>query len=117
MNGLSDGTLARQAASGDRAAFAALYDRFSGEVYGFSVKLLNNPSDAADVTQDVFVRAIEKLPQLREPDRVRAWLFTIARHECFARTKRRSRSMATDPMDLAADMASTSLSPHPTPTG
>ena len=110
MNGVADGTLARQAASGDRAAFAALYDRFNGEIYGFSLRLLSNPSDAADVTQDVFVRAIEKLAQLREPDRVRAWLFTIARHECFARTKRRGRSVATDPIDLAADMASTSRS-------
>jgi RNA polymerase sigma factor (sigma-70 family) len=110
VNGLADGTLARQAASGDRAAFAALYDRFNGEIYGFSLRLLSNRSDAADVTQDVFVRAIEKLPQLREPDRVRAWLFTIARHECFARTKRRGRSMATDPLNLAADMASTSRS-------
>jgi RNA polymerase sigma factor (sigma-70 family) len=110
VNGLADGTLARQAASGDRAAFAALYDRFNGEIYGFSLRMLSNPSDAADVTQDVFVRAIEKLPQLREPDRVRAWLFTIARHECFARTKRRSRSMATDPLDLGAETASTSRS-------
>lgn len=110
MNGVADGTLARQAAAGDRAAFAALYDRFNGEIYGFSVRMLSNRSDAADVTQDVFVRAIEKLPQLREPDRVRAWLFTIARHECFARTKRRSRTMATDPLDLGADMASTNRS-------
>jgi RNA polymerase sigma factor (sigma-70 family) len=110
MNALADGTLARQAASGDRAAFATLYDRFNGEIYGFSQRLLSNPADAADVTQDVFVRAIEKLPQLREPDRVRAWLFTIARHECYARTKRRGRTMATDPLDLAADMASTSRS-------
>lgn len=110
MNGVADGTLARQAAAGDRAAFAALYDRFNAEIYGFSVRMLSNRSDAADVTQDVFVRAIEKLPQLREPDRVRAWLFTIARHECFARTKRRSRTMATDPLDLGADMASTNRS-------
>jgi RNA polymerase sigma factor (sigma-70 family) len=110
VSGQSDGTLARLAAAGDRAAFAALYDRFSGEVYGFSARLLSNPSDAADVTQDVFVRAIEKLSQLREPDRVRAWLFAIARHECFARTKRRSKTMATDPMDLAAEMASANRS-------
>ena len=51
---------------------------------------------ASDVVQDVFCVAATKLGQLRDPTRVKPWLYTIARHEIFRRTKQRSRSTSLD---------------------
>ncbi len=53
--------------------------------------MLGNADDAADVVQDVFCVAAAKLGQLRERDRVKPWLYAIARHEVFRRSKRRRR--------------------------
>src|ERR1700758_79822 len=47
------------------------------------------PNDAADAVQDTFVIAASKLAGLRNPERLRAWLFTVARNECLHRLKSR----------------------------
>ncbi len=101
---LSDADLARQAAAGDRAAIAALYDRFAPELYRCCAGLLHNPADADDAVQDTFVQAVQHLGSLREPERVRAWLFSIARRTCWARSSQRSRSTPADPVALEIDL-------------
>src|SRR3978361_1166831 len=77
MSGADDATLARAAASGDRAAFAEIYDRYAARLHDFSVGMLRDRDAAADCVQDVFVTAATKLVQLREPDRLRSWLYAI----------------------------------------
>ena len=56
--------------------------------------------DAADVMQDVFVVAAERLGQLRDPARLKPWLFAILRNEVYRRTGRKRRSVATRALDL-----------------
>jgi RNA polymerase sigma-70 factor (ECF subfamily) len=71
-------SLVRAAQSGDRAAFGSLYQQFGRLIHGI---LLANLSyqDAEDLMQDVFVKALQQLPTLREPAAFSGWLVAIAR--------------------------------------
>jgi RNA polymerase sigma factor (sigma-70 family) len=91
-----DADLARAAASGDRAALGAIYDRYADRLHDFCVGMLRDREAAADCVQDVFVTAATKLGQLREADRLRPWLYAIARSECLARIRDRKREQPTE---------------------
>jgi len=96
MGGLDDAALARAAAAGDRSAFAAIYDRYADRLHDFCVGMLRDREAAADCVQDVFVTAATKLVQLREPDRLRSWLYAIARSEALARIRARKREQLSE---------------------
>ncbi|HEU0033019.1 MAG TPA: sigma-70 family RNA polymerase sigma factor [Kofleriaceae bacterium] len=64
---------------GDRAAFAELYRRFSRAVHGVVLARVAY-GEAADLVQDVFALALERLPQLGEPAAFPGWLLSIARN-------------------------------------
>lgn len=69
----------RAAQAGDRVAFGQLYDRYARVVHG--VLLARVPtSDVDDLVQDVFLRALPRLNNLRKPERFGAWLIAIARN-------------------------------------
>jgi len=71
--------LVNAAQAGDRQAFAELYARYAGMVYSFAASRVPI-GDAADVVQEVFLRALRKLHALRDPTAFRAWLTAIARN-------------------------------------
>ncbi len=87
--GMRDSDLVASIAAGDPEGLAAAYDRYSGPLFGYCQSLLREPDDAADAVQDTFVIAASKLGGLRDPERLRAWLFTVARNECLHRLKSR----------------------------
>jgi RNA polymerase sigma-70 factor (ECF subfamily) len=70
--------LVEQASRGNRPAFDRLIDRFGGDIYRMIYYRVRVRMDAEDLTQDVFMRAFRNIVRLREPDRFRSWLFTIA---------------------------------------
>lgn len=82
--------------AGDPAALAGIYDRFADSLHDTAAAMLNNRDDAADVMQDVFLIAASKMGQLRDPERLKPWLFAILRNEVYRRTKQRKRTIATD---------------------
>jgi RNA polymerase sigma-70 factor (ECF subfamily) len=67
------------ARDGDRTAFAELYRRFNRAVHGVVLARVAY-SEAADLVQDVFAIALERLPQLTEPAAFATWLLAIARN-------------------------------------
>ena len=74
-----EAALVRAAQAGDREAFAQLHQRYHRMVHGLLLSYLG-PIDAEDVLQDVFLHAMRKLPELREPAAFGTWLATIARN-------------------------------------
>jgi RNA polymerase sigma factor (sigma-70 family) len=88
---LDDAALAVAAAGGNPLAFSTIYDRYADRLYDFCVGMLCDGDAAADCVQDVFVTAATKLVQLQHPNRLRAWLYAIARHEALARIRDRRR--------------------------
>ena len=114
---LSDAALVSAHLSGDRGALAAIYDRYASGLYDTAAAMLSDRHDAADMVQDVFCIAAERLGQLRDPDRLKPWLYAVLRNEVYRRTKRRRRTTPTDfqsstvpdvvaPADPGADGAS-----------
>lgn len=102
---------ARQAATGSLSAaawqaetvatrVARLYRELFPAVFGFVRFRVGDTSLAEDLTATVFERALTRLASVREPDRVRAWLFTIARNVVTDERRRRRPSATLDAADL-----------------
>lgn len=75
----SDEILVRDVLAGRKEAYAKLYDRYAPLVRAVCYDTTRNLADAQDLAQDVFMRAYERLGQLRDPDRLGRWLIAIAR--------------------------------------
>ena len=73
--------------AGDPAGLAAAYDRYAPSLYAYCQSLLTEPADAADAVQDTFIIAAAKLSALRDQDRLRPWLYAVARNECYRRLR------------------------------
>lgn len=97
----TDGELVAAARRGDRDAFAAIYDRYADRLHSYCFVMLRDPDDAADATHDTFVKAATRLGQLRDPERLRPWLFAIARNEAHARGRGRARSQPVEDLSEA----------------
>ena len=92
----SDGELALAAAAGDRSALACIYDRYAHRLHDFCVGMLGDREAAADCVQDAFCTAVTCLSDLREPDKLRPWLYAITRSEALRRVRHRNRERPTD---------------------
>ncbi len=92
----TDGALASAALRGNRSAFAELYDRRARLIRAICFNTTSDLNSAADLTQEVFLRAYSKLDSLREPESFAAWLTGIARQVCreWRRGRLRDRQMA-----------------------
>ncbi len=73
--------------AGDPAGLAAAYDKYAAPLYNYCRILLREPADAADAVQDTFVIAASRLSALRDPERLRSWLYAVARNECHRRLR------------------------------
>jgi RNA polymerase sigma factor (sigma-70 family) len=105
MDDVDVGDLVIAAADGDRAAWDELVDRFSGLVWGVARGHRLQGADAADAFQTTWLRLVENLARIRDPQRVGAWLATTARRESLRIIGARSRETAQEPetLDLVAD--------------
>src|SRR5215468_4391429 len=80
--------LVRDAQCGDREAFAQLYERFTRMVHGIVLARIDR-TEVDDVVQDVFLTALDRLRDLREPAAFGGWLAAIARHRAADHGRRR----------------------------
>jgi RNA polymerase sigma-70 factor (ECF subfamily) len=81
--------IVRRAQRGDRDAFGALVEQFQPTVYAIALRRLGNASDALELTQEVFLHVIERIGQLREPERFAGWLRQVAVRMAINRATRR----------------------------
>ena len=92
-----DGVLVQEAAAGGGASYAALYDRYAEQVYNYCLRLTGSPDDAADATQDAFVKVLGRLQHDESPVLdFASYLFTAARNESYALMRRRSRTQLSE---------------------
>jgi RNA polymerase sigma factor (sigma-70 family) len=73
--------LVERARDGDVGAWNALVDRFAGLVWAIARRHRLSASDAADVSQTTWLRLVEHLDRIEDPERVGGWLAATARHE------------------------------------
>jgi RNA polymerase sigma factor (sigma-70 family) len=92
--------LIHAAAAGDQAAWDEIVNRFSGLVWATARAHRLSRDDAADVAQTTWLRLVENLDRIREPEKVGAWLATTARHESLRVIRRGTREQPSDEPDL-----------------
>jgi RNA polymerase sigma-70 factor (ECF subfamily) len=99
-----------RARSGDRVAFAELYDTHCDAVYRYILYRVREPSDAEDITSEVFTRAFANIHRYRwQGKSFLAWLYTIARN---AVTDRRRRERPTVDLEDAYGVAQDGPTAH-----
>jgi RNA polymerase sigma-70 factor (ECF subfamily) len=75
-------TLARQLLAGDAGAFDRFVDTFRARIFQYSFLMCGQREDAEEVSQETLLKVFENIEQLREPERVKAWVFQIAKNAC-----------------------------------
>ncbi len=101
----SDAEIVVAAVAGDSAAIGDIYDRYADRVYSFCQSRLRNHEQAADATHETFVRAAQRLDTLREPSKLRSWLFAIARNQIVDQARQRERTTSIEAAgEMAADL-------------
>ncbi len=74
--------------SGDRSAFQTLVESHQSAIHHYIQKLIQNPQDAQDLCQRVFMKCFTGLRNLREPEKFTSWLYTIARNKVYDYNRR-----------------------------
>jgi RNA polymerase sigma-70 factor (ECF subfamily) len=106
-----EASLVAAMAAGRLDAGAAFYDRHVQSIHALVFRLMGPDSEVDDVVHDVFVRALESLPRLRDPAALRSWLFGIAVRAVGIRFQKRTRQrwlrfMAPDEVPEVATLPS-----------
>ena len=85
----------------DRSGLESAYDRYAQRLFDYCVGMLRDHDSAADAVHDTLLVAADRAHQLREPDRLRGWLYAIARNECLRQLRQRNRLA---PLEKAGDV-------------
>jgi RNA polymerase sigma-70 factor (ECF subfamily) len=80
-----------------------LIDAHYEALYRYAYRLSGTAADAEDLTQEAFGKALAHLPQLREPERAKAWLFRILRNLYLHRVRDQKRHRVI-PLDAVGDL-------------
>lgn len=95
MAELDNDVLLAAAANGDQRSWEAIVDRYGGLVWSVARSYRLSPADAADVSQATWLRLVEHLGEIRDSERLGAWLATTARREALALLRRAGRDAPT----------------------
>jgi RNA polymerase sigma factor (sigma-70 family) len=86
--------------AGDPAGLADAYDRYAAGLYGYCRTMLREPQDASDAVQDTFVITAARVNGLRDPGKLRVWLYAVARNECHRQLRSREVSAESEPAEF-----------------
>jgi RNA polymerase sigma factor (sigma-70 family) len=98
----TDDALVRRAQAGDPEAFERLYENHLGRIYALTLRMLSDPGRAEEITQDVFVRAWEKLGSFQFLSEFGTWLHRLGVNVVLGelRSARRREARVTPVEDL-----------------
>ena len=110
MDGETLDRLVQEAQRGDPGAFGQIFDEFHGPIYRFIASRVGRPSDAEDLTQLVFVKALEALPRYQARGvPFGGWLFRLARNATIDHIRTRRDH---DELDVATDRRTDEATPE-----
>jgi RNA polymerase sigma-70 factor (ECF subfamily) len=89
--------LIERAQAGDRDAFGDLVQRFHPAVFAVALARLRDPNEATDLTQEVFIHAMTKIAQLRDPHCFVGWLRQITVRMAINRVTRKAPVQTSEP--------------------
>lgn len=86
--------------TGDAEAFNRFAEHFRAKIFHYTWLMCGHREDAEEVAQDTLLKVFESFSQLREPERVRPWVFQIARNACLMK---RRKSVFAPSKELSLD--------------
>lgn len=92
----TDRQLLRRVAQGDEGALSVLYQRHSGPLYNYLLRLIHEPAFAEDLLQEVFVTVWQGAGRFRGRSKVTTWLFRIAHNRAVSWLRHRKRELTLD---------------------
>lgn len=95
-------TLVAAAQEGDRLAFGEIVDRYEGMVRSVALRRLGDYAEAQELCQEVFMKAMQRLVQLKEPAALGGWLRQITVRMAINRQVRRKPVVSAEPQTLEA---------------
>lgn len=96
----SEVELARELLAGNLDAFEPFVEIFRGKLFQYSFMVCGQREDAEEVAQETLLKVFESFDQLREPERIRPWVFRIARNACLMK---RRKSVFAPKQELSLD--------------
>ena len=87
---LSDLELAQKSAAGDTEAFGELYRRHFRRVYALCLRMTGNPTQAEDLTQEVFIQVFNKIGSFRGDSAFTTWIHRITVNQVLMHFRKRS---------------------------
>jgi RNA polymerase sigma-70 factor (ECF subfamily) len=100
MDRLQETELARAVLAGETDAFERFVEHFRAKVFHYSWLMCGRPEDAEEVAQETLLKVFENFDQLRDPERVRPWVFRIAKNACLMQ---RRKSLFAPEHELSLD--------------
>jgi RNA polymerase sigma-70 factor (ECF subfamily) len=91
---------ARALLAGDESAFTPFVESFQAKIFNYSLMVCGHREDAEEVAQDTLLKLFESFDQLRDPERVKPWVFRIARNFCLMK---RRKSVFAPRVELSLD--------------
>jgi RNA polymerase sigma factor (sigma-70 family) len=96
MVNLNDAYYIEKVLQGNNAAFSYLVNRYSDMVYSIALKLLNNTSDAEDLSQEVFISAYQSLKDYRGSSKFSTWLYRITYNKAISKLRKPIHEISTN---------------------
>jgi len=100
-----DSDLVKEARAGDVAAFERLFDRYQKRVYNLIYRMVGHEQDAADLTQEVFVRVYNSLHTLKTGEAFFGWVRAVAVNVCRDHFRKAGRTVQTASLDAKIPVA------------
>ena len=95
--------LVQAAKQGDQCAFGQLFDRYQRAVYATVYRRLGNDADTQETCQEVFIQAVRKIDQLKDPACFGGWLLMIASRMSINRAVRSKPVISVEPGKVEAN--------------
>ena len=102
LRALGDDRLARMAANGDSAAFAAIYERYLQQLHRYCTMIVGNAEDASDCLQSAMLKAFGALQSSTREITLKPWLYRIAHNESISLLRRRRPAVEVDEENMGA---------------
>ncbi|MGH3713011.1 MAG: sigma-70 family RNA polymerase sigma factor [Micromonosporaceae bacterium] len=110
---VTDAAIVARLRDGDPTGLSQLYDRYAARLYAFCVTVLRDRGTAQDVVQDVLIIAYQRVGQLRDPQRLRSWLYAVARNECLRQLRSARPAVELEAAgDVAAELPDPAVGVH-----
>jgi RNA polymerase sigma-70 factor (ECF subfamily) len=116
VDALVETRLARALLAGETDAFERFVLHFRSKVFHFSWLMCGSPEDAEEVAQETLLKVFESFDQLRDSDRVRAWVFRIARNACLMQRRKSvfapARELSLDDLPASEEVPDSARAPE-----